>query len=138
MMSNRPYTIRHLRLDVIQPATMMSIRIMSICHIARLPLQQLDSICYGNQECTMAFIAPLQLVKPGRTASNALRLQKIKYWKIFGSLNFWMVGQYPKIFVHKNYKFEIFFKKIFPFTVCSCLFLSCCCCNSVLVSVLNN
>ena len=37
----------------------MLIRMISILHIAGLPLLQLDSICYGDHECMMAFTAPL-------------------------------------------------------------------------------
>ena len=32
----------------------------------------------------------------------------------FGSLNFWMVGWHPKIFVHRNYKFKILLTPKFP------------------------
>ena len=68
-MSNRRYTFRRytFRRYMIRRYK-LSITMILICHIAGLPLQQLDSICYGDHECMMAFTV---LLKLWQTASNA-------------------------------------------------------------------
>ena len=88
-MSNRCSTVRRY----IHVYT-MSIRMISIHRIAGLPLQQLDSICYGDQH-----------MEYGQQC-HAL-VKKLSHGKFFSALNFRKAGSYPKILVHENYKFKI-------------------------------
>ena len=64
-MLNRRYTVRHytirhytIKCYMIRRYT-MSIRMILLRRIVGLPLQQLDSIRYGDHECMMDFTAPL-------------------------------------------------------------------------------